>query len=180
MKILKTSEWALWRTENRIPQMPVLFGPLLLCVLLSYRNWFVIGSWRLLFFLPVPPVCALFISPMKIKFGSSCTGGIYLFLTPVKLRHFVGGKEGGGKTQNRETRSILKGRNFWEKLAHWEAILCTASAQACNTLLIIHNSAHTSISAGSSWLLYIEGHNMVTMVTCGRTDLKWKRWHCQE
>lgn len=160
--------------------MPFLFGLLLLCVLFSYRNWFVIGSWRLLLFLPVPPVCTLFISPMKIKLGSSCTGGIYLFLTPVKSTHLLEGEEGGGKTQSRETRSILNGRNFWEKLTHWEAVLCTASAQACNTLLITHNSAHTPISAGSSWLLYIEGHNMVTMVTPARTDLKWKRWHYQE
>lgn len=32
-------------------------------------------------------------------------------------------------------------------------------------LLIIHSSVHTAISAGSSWLLYVERHNMVTMVT---------------
>lgn len=32
-------------------------------------------------------------------------------------------------------------------------------------LLIIHSSVHTAISAGSSWLSYVERHNMVTMVT---------------
>lgn len=137
-------------------------------------------------FFPLSPcstVCVLFISPMKIKLGSSCTGGIYLFLTPVKSRHLV--EEGG----NRETGSILDGKirllgnmTFIEKHApdvqhqhrHARPFL---KLKPSETIAISHHSLQCSllsslISAGSSWLLYVETQYGNHGYLCGRRDLK--------
>ena len=139
------------------------------CFSYTDRNWFVIGSWRLLFF-PLSPsstVCVLFISPMKIKLGSSCTGGMYLFLTPVKSRRLV------GEGENRETGSILYGKmrllghvTFIEKHLpdvqhqHRHARLFLILKHS-RMIIISHHSQHFSflslaISADSSLLLCVD------------------------
>lgn len=97
-------------------QNAFLFGPLLL-VLFPYtdRNWFVIGSWRLLFFLSLCPcsMCAFhFLHENKVRLKLH-QGDISIF-NPSEVEASCGRRRArggrGGNIQYRETRSILDGK----------------------------------------------------------------------
>lgn len=117
---------------------------------------------------PFPPVYMLFISPMKIKF-SSCTGrggwGLrqwwvvgYLFLTPVKSRHVVGGMGRGGGEQ------------------HAEMIFITDRGEEVPPSLFaaMFTQPFHLAAAGSD---FIRGETQYGNhgYTCGGTHWKWKR-----
>lgn len=101
---IKTKEkWQDYKPEssvkNRVTQKykPQKNAYVLPLRVFPHRNWkwFVIGSWRLLvvlfFFCPsAPPAQCVRFSFPPVKLGSSCTGGIFLFLSSVKLGHLVG------------------------------------------------------------------------------------------
>lgn len=75
----------------------------------------------------------------------------------------------GRKTQSRETGSISDGKT--RLMGNMRA---NAHQHRKTSLNISHHSQQCSllssaISAGSSWLLYVMRHNMVTMVTRERT-----------
>lgn len=59
-------------------KMLFLFGPVLFSelLLLTQTDLSLDLEGYNFFSPPFPPVCVLFISPMKIKLGSSCTGGV--------------------------------------------------------------------------------------------------------
>ncbi len=63
-------------------------------------------------------VCVLFISHKKIKLGSSCTEGRYLFLTPAKWRHLVGDGEHRERRENKIQGHRVRLR--WQEKTSWK------------------------------------------------------------
>lgn len=185
-----------WEPHRLKPQQNTfLFRPLHLLMLFFLHRQKLICHWilKVIVFSFGPSSMCTFHFSHKNKVRLKLHRGDISIFNPSEVeasygrRRAVGGR--GEKTQYRETGSISDGKTtlmgnrsllksqMYNISTGMSDCPCSENIQKWYNFSSFTTMFITAISDGSSWLLDVDTQYGNHGYSCGRTDLKWKRWH---